>query len=95
MTEKQFQNKVISFLKAQNIYYVKVWGGGYQKAGIPDLLCCIKGKFVALELKTEKGTATVLQKYNLFKIQEAGGYARVLRPSEFERFKREVITDAI
>ncbi len=95
MTEKQFQNKVISFLKVQNIYYVKVWGGGYQKAGIPDLLCCIKGKFVALELKTEKGTATVLQKYNLFKIQEAGGYARVLRPSEFERFKREVITDAI
>lgn len=95
MTEKQFQNQVIAFLKLHNIYHIKVWGGGFQKAGIPDLLCCIKGKFVALELKTEKGKAAVLQKYNIFKIQEAGGYARVLRPSEFERFKREVLTSAL
>lgn len=95
MTEKQFQNKVLAFLQAERIYHIKIWGGGFQRAGIPDLLCCIRGKFVALELKTEKGTATVLQKYNLFQIQEAGGYARVLRPSEFERFKREVMTGAI
>lgn len=95
MTEKQFQNKVLAFLQAERIYHVKIWGGGFQKAGIPDLLCCIRGKFVALELKTEKGAATVLQKYNLFKIEESGGYARVLRPSEFERFKREVMTGAI
>ncbi|MBP2655621.1 MAG: hypothetical protein H6Q73_3190 [Firmicutes bacterium] len=95
MTEKEFQKQVIQFLKSQNIYHIKIWGGGFQKAGIPDLLCCIRGKFVALELKTEKGRATVLQKYNLFKIQDAGGYARVLRPAEFERFKREVLTGAI
>ena len=95
MTEKQFQNEVIAFLKSQNIYHVKIWGGGFQKAGIPDLLCCIGGKFVAVELKTEKGTATVLQKYNIFKIQEAGGTAQILRPSGFERFKRQVMTGAI
>lgn len=95
MTEKQFQNEVVQFLKSHNIYHLKIWGGGFQKAGIPDLLCCIRGKFVALELKTEKGTPTVLQKYNLYKIQEAEGYARVLRPSEFERFKREVLTGAV
>lgn len=86
---------VFQFLQSQNIYYVKVWGGGFQKAGIPDLLCCIRGKFVALELKTEKGRPSVLQKFNIYKIQESGGYARVLRPSEFERFKREVLTNAI
>jgi len=95
LTEKQFQNQVAVFLKTRNIYYVKIWGGGFQKAGIPDLLCCVNGRFVALELKTEKGTATVLQKYNIFQIQEAGGYARVLRPSEFERFKMEVLTSAL
>lgn len=95
MTEKQFQEKVIEFLRSQKVYYVKIWGGGFQTAGIPDLLCCINGKFVALELKTEKGRATVLQKLNIFKIQEAGGYARVLRPSEFEGFKRQVLTGAI
>ena len=95
MTEKQFQAKVLAFLKHQHIYHIKIWGGGYQKSGIPDILCCIRGRFVALELKTEKGAPTVLQKYNLFKIQEAGGYARVLKPSEFEQFKREVLTGAV
>ncbi len=95
MTEKQFQKQVTDFLHSQNIYYVKVWGGGFQRAGIPDLLCCIRGKFVALELKTEKGTPTVLQKYNIFKIQESGGFARILRPSEFAKFKREVMVGAI
>jgi hypothetical protein len=95
LTEKQFQEKVIEFLRSQKVYCVKIWGGGFQTAGIPDLLCCIHGRFVALELKTEKGKATVLQKVSIFKIQEAGGYACVLRPSEFEGFKREVIAGAI
>ena len=95
MTEKQFQAKVLAFLRAQHIYHIKIWGGGYQRAGNPDILCCIRGKFVALELKTEKSAPTVLQKFNLFKIQESGGYARVLRPSAFEQFKREVLTGAI
>ena len=54
LTEKQFQNQVIAFLKAQNIYHIKIWGGGFQKAGIPDLLCCIGGKFVCLRAKNRK-----------------------------------------
>lgn len=35
MTEKQFENQVKQFLKENNIYYVKNWGGGYTKSGIP------------------------------------------------------------
>lgn len=53
MLEKDFQSEVIKFLKKQNIYYIKVWGGGFQKAGIPDLIICLKGKFLAIELKNE------------------------------------------
>lgn len=53
MLEKDFQNEVIKFLKKQNIYYIKVWGGGFQRAGIPDLIICLKGKFIAIELKNE------------------------------------------
>lgn len=53
MLEKEFQNEVIKFLKEQNIYYIKIWGGGYQRSGIPDLIICLKGKFIAIELKTE------------------------------------------
>lgn len=53
MLEKDFQKQVIEFLKQHDIYYIKVWGGGYQRSGIPDLIICLKGKFMAIELKTE------------------------------------------
>ncbi len=53
MLEKDFQKQVIEFLKQHNIYYIKVWGGGYQRSGIPDLIICLKGRFIAIELKTD------------------------------------------
>lgn len=53
MLEKDFQKQVIEFLKQHNIYYIKIWGGGYQRSGIPDLIICLKGKFIAIELKTD------------------------------------------
>ena len=27
--------------------------GGFQKSGIPDLIICLRGRFIAIELKTE------------------------------------------
>lgn len=53
MLEKDFQKQVIEFLKRHNIYYIKIWGGGYQRSGIPDLIICLKGRFIAIELKTD------------------------------------------
>lgn len=32
MLEKDFQNEVIKFLKQHDIYYIKIWGGGFQRA---------------------------------------------------------------
>lgn len=87
MTEAQFQKKVTDFLTRQNVYYVKVWGGGFQRAGIPDLLCNVNGFFVAVELKTEIGRTSKLQDYNIERIRGSGGVAIVLRPSGFEEFK--------
>lgn len=93
MKEKNFQTKVIKWFESIGGYVVNVWGGGYQRAGIPDLLICYKGLFVALELKTETGRVHELQHYNIDAISKAGGIARILRPSEFEEFQREVLED--
>jgi len=88
MTEAEFQKQVQEFLRRQGVWYVKYWGGGrFTKAGIPDLLCCVNGRFVAIELKTETGKASKLQEYHIKKIQESGGQAIVLRPSGFKAFK--------
>lgn len=51
--------------------------------GIPDFIGCVQGRFVALELKTEKGKATKLQEWVLQKIRHAGGYAAVVTPENF------------
>lgn len=59
--------------------------------GIPDLLLCLKGRFVAIELKNEDGKPSALQLYNIERIKESGGEAFILRPSEFEIFKKEVL----
>lgn len=96
MKESQFQTKVIQFLKEHGVYVIKYWGGGrYTKAGVPDIVACINGYFIAIELKTETGRVSKLQEYNLEDIRRAGGAAMVLRPAGFENFKRfirEVMT---
>ena len=95
MREAQFQAKVIQWFKNQGAYVINQWGGPYTRAGIPDLTICYEGTFIALELKTETGKPTELQLYHIREINKAGGYARILRPSEFEEFKKEVIRGAI
>lgn len=89
MKEKEFQRKAIKYLKSlPNTWFFKVFGGGFQRSGIPDLICCINGVFVAIELKGDNGKPTELQKMNIKKINEAGGIGIILYPSGFEEFKK-------
>lgn len=93
MSEKALQIKVENFLKAHNIYFIKVWGGGFQRAGVPDIIFCLNGRFWAAELKTDVGRTTELQEYNLDKIRMSGGASGVLRPSNFADFKKQVLEE--
>lgn len=85
--EKQFENKVKKYLTEQGCWFLKVWGNGVQKSGVPDLLVCCNGYFLGIELKAEKGKASEIQKYQIRKICEAGGIAFTLYPDQFEAFK--------
>ena len=71
MKEKDFENKVKAFLMKNNIWALKTWSNGIQRQGIPDLLCCINGFFVAVELKAERGKPSKLQNWNIEKIRES------------------------
>ena len=56
MSEKDITNKILKYLKEQPYFFAfKEFGGLYSTAGIPDILCCYKGKFVAFEVKPPKG----------------------------------------
>lgn len=89
--EKNFENRVKQFLKEENCYYIKYWGGAaYTQKGVPDLLVCCNGFFIGIELKSEVGKPSELQKYNIQKIKDAGGLAMVLYPKDFEDFKKTI-----
>lgn len=64
----------------------KIHGGSMQRAGIPDLIGCIRGRFVALEVKHPDAARglTRLQESALEAVQKAGGlaYGPVVDPEE-------------
>ena len=88
MREKAFENQIKKYLKDHGAWFLKTWSNGVQRAGVPDLLACYKGKFIAIEVKAENGRASELQRYEVEQIRKAGGIAMILKPSEFDLFKK-------
>lgn len=86
--EKNFENKVKAYLRTRGAYFVKFFGNAFTRSGVPDLLTCVNGYFVGIELKAKDGRPSDLQLHNIKKIREAGGFAFVLFPSAYERFTR-------
>ena len=85
--EKTFENKVKKFLESEGAYFVKFFANSYTKSGVPDILACINGYFVGVEVKAQQGKPSELQIYNVNKIREAGGCSIILYPSAFQKFK--------
>lgn len=86
MREKDFENKIKSFLKDQGAWFVKTWSNGIQREGIPDILACLNGYFLGIEVKAEKGHPSDLQLKNIRDIRDAGGIAMVLYPDQYKKF---------
>ena len=89
-SEKNFENKIKTYLKSIGAYFIKTHGDRFSKVGTPDILACVNGKFVAVEVKGEKGKPSELQLYHIEQIQKAGGYGIILYPKDFEKFKKDV-----
>jgi Holliday junction resolvase len=78
MTEQDIQRKMIKALENEyDAYVVKVISAN--KAGVPDILACINGKFIGIEVKRPetKHNVSKLQAHNLSMIEQAEGIATV------------------
>lgn len=85
MKEQDIQRKIIKFLESRGVWCCKVITA--TRAGIPDIICCIDSKLVAIEAKRHGGHPTALQQYELEKIVKAGGVGIVAHSVEEVREK--------
>jgi hypothetical protein len=77
--ESKVKAKIKAILKEQGVYYAMPIGTGYGNAGVPDFLCCVNGRFLAIEAKANGGQTTALQDKNLRDIAAANGITLVIR----------------
>lgn len=86
--EKTFENRIKKYLTSVGAWHLKYWAGAqFTKSGIPDILSCVNGYFVAIEVKAQEGKPTELQLHTIQQIRQSGGFAFVLYPSGYEKFK--------
>ena len=79
MRENAIVKAILGYLRGLNgVFCWKEHGGQYGTAGVPDIICCCEGKFVALEVKVPGNKPTELQKRTLEAIEAAGGVAAVV-----------------
>ena len=83
MLERDLIEEIKKYLQTKNeLFYWKEHGGQFGTAGIPDIIVCYKGKFIAFECKKPGGKPTILQKITLNKINKAKGIAVVVTSLE-------------
>ena len=76
--ESKVKAKLRKHLDALGIYHFMPAANGFGRAGIPDIIGCAGGQFVAFECKAGKGKTTALQERELHNIQLAKGWAFVI-----------------
>ena len=94
MNEAGIIGRIRKYLRTvDGLFFWKEHGGQYGTGGIPDIIVCYQGRFIAFECKTDKGKVTTLQEATIKQIRAAGGIAEVVRSAEevkaiLEKYKR-------
>ena len=76
--ESKVKAKVVAQLKALGAYYFYPVTGGYGGSGVPDIVGCLRGKFLAIECKAGNNKPTPLQQKNIDAITKQGGLVWVV-----------------
>ena len=86
--EKKVKNKVVKILKAHGVYYFFPATYGMGRSGIPDIVCCYKGRFIGIECKANCNKPTPLQERELTAIREAGGTSLVIDENNMNELEK-------
>jgi len=69
--------------KYPGVWY-KIHGGPYQEAGIPDIIGCYKGYFIAFEVKrpNKRSNVSVRQGYQIDRLDREGAFVGVITSTQ-------------
>lgn len=89
-------SRILKDLRDRGHYAYKNHGAAYSLLGLPDIVACVHGYFVGMEVKRDsKSHASEAQKKNLRQIGEAQGFARVVDSWEsYEKFMKHIEKEA-
>ena len=90
--EKWVKQQVVKMLKARHLYYFFPVAGPYQSLGVPDIVACIRGRFVGIECKAGNNPPTELQLRNLEAIRDNSGVALVVNENDLEALEQRLET---
>jgi hypothetical protein len=78
--EKKVKNKVVAILKTYECYYFYPVATGWGSSGVPDIVACLDGHFIGIEVKADmkKNRPTTLQQKHLDEIKAKGGVSMVV-----------------
>ena len=86
--EGRVKDAVRKILNSMDVYHFMPPGNGFGRAGIPDIIGCMNGHFIAIECKAGKGRTTALQDRELDWITLSGGFAFVARETNLDELKQ-------
>jgi len=89
--ESKVKAAVVKLLKKHGVYYFFPATHGFGRSGVPDIVCCFDGRFLAFECKSGNKQPTALQQKEIDKIFEAGGSAYVINEDNVQDIEELII----
>jgi Holliday junction resolvase len=88
--EAKVKARVVATLKDEGVYYFFPATGGFGRSGVPDIVCCVAGKFFAVECKAGTNKPTTLQVNEIERIRRSGGIAIVVNEANWDMVRELV-----
>jgi Holliday junction resolvase len=82
--EKRVKEKIVKVLKEEGVYYFFPATHGFGRSGVPDIICCVNGYFLAIEVKAGTNKPTALQVREIEAIRRCNGVAVVANDENWD-----------
>lgn len=85
--EGKVKTAIKAVLKDEGVYYFMPRGTLLGRRGVSDFICCVNGKFLAIEAKARANKLSPTQMLEKDAVTKAGGVALVINESNLDQLR--------